>query len=255
MEDRKALVTGASSGIGREIALRLAAKGYRVTLVGRSPERLQEVQKAADSPCELLPADLSDREACRQVAETILREKPEVVVNNAGFGEFGDVGTRGTEGLCGMIDVNVTALTILTEACARLFRERGSGYLMNVASIAGLLPGGPHMAGYYATKAYVTSLTGAVAQELREAGCHAHVCMLCPGPVDTRFNAVANVEFALPGISAEKCAEIAVNRMFAGKEVIIPGVLIRASAMMTRLLPRRLYLRLLSGQQRKKGRI
>jgi Short-chain dehydrogenases of various substrate specificities len=151
-----------------------------------------------------------------------------------------------------MIDVNVRAVHILTKLMARYFKEKDSGYLLNTASSAGLFPAGPYMATYYATKAYVTSLTSAVAEELREAGSKVYVGALCPGPVDTEFNEVANVEFALKGISPKYCAQYAVKQMFKRKEIIIPTFRMKAVVFLQRLGSRHFAVKATAGQQKKK---
>ena len=247
-----AVVTGAGSGIGREIALALSRRGYAIVAAGRSRERLTALAERLETPCDLYFCDLADRLQVRALAEYVLEIRPEIVVNNAGFGVFGDVWDAPAERQAAMIDVNVTALHILTHAALNAMRERGTGRILNVGSSAGLLPGGPHMAGYYATKAYVVSLTGAIAEELREAGSRVTVSVLCPGPVDTDFNRVAGVRFALRGIDAARCAEAAVSGMLAGKTFIVPEARIRAAAFGARLVPRKLAMRLISGQQKKK---
>jgi short-subunit dehydrogenase len=126
------------------------------------------------------------------------------------------------------------------------------GYLLNVASSAGLLPAGPYMATYYATKAYVASLTRAVAQELKEIGSNVYVGALCPGPVDTEFNEVANVEFALSGISAKQCVSYAIRQMKRRKTVIVPSLSIRAATTLGRLIPQELCIRITGLQQKRK---
>lgn len=254
MEGKKtALVTGASSGIGREIARILSEKGYAVTLVARSGGRLQALSETLPGSRVYL-CDLSRRAEVMALAEYIRETRPDALVNNAGFGLFGDVAEASPERMAEMIDVNVTALTLLTAAGLAAMKEKGEGRLLNVASSAGLLPGGPHMAVYYATKAYVVSVTGAAAQELAEAGSRVTVSALCPGPVETDFNRVAGVRFSLPGIDARRCAEAGVRGMLSGQTFIVPEARIRAAAFGVRLLPRKTAIRIISGQQKKKDK-
>ncbi len=255
MGDRKTvLVTGASSGIGREIARIFSEKGYSVILAARSAGRLRELSAALPGESEIYVCDLSRRAEVTALAEYVKEIRPDAVVNNAGFGLFGDVAEASPERMAEMIDVNVTAVTLLTAAALAAMKERGEGRVLNVASSAGLLPGGPHMAVYYATKAYVVSLTGAAAQELAEAGSRVTVSALCPGPVDTDFNRVAGVRFALKGIDAKRCAEAGVEGMLSGKTFIVPEARIKAAAFGARLLPRKTVIRIVSGQQRKKDK-
>ena len=125
---------------------------------------------------------------------------------------------------------------------------------MNVASSAGIMPGGPLLATYYATKAYVVSLTRAIAEELKVAGSNVKISALCPGPVDTNFNNVANVKFALKSLSSEYVARYGVDNLLKGKRVIIPGWQIKVACFGTKILPANLMLRLVYNQQMAKGK-
>lgn len=151
-----------------------------------------------------------------------------------------------------MIDVNVKATHILTKELLPGFIKRDCGYILNVASSAGLLPGGPYMATYYATKAYVTSFTSAIYEELKDMKSNVHISALCPGPVDTNFNETANVIFALKGISAEYCASYALIKMFKKTLIIIPTFKMKAAILSAKLSPRKAALAITKHQQRKK---
>jgi short-subunit dehydrogenase len=151
-----------------------------------------------------------------------------------------------------MINVNIKATHILTKYMVKAFKKRNRGYIMNVASSAGLLPGGPYMSTYYATKSYVTSLTSAINEELREAKSRVHICMLCPGPVNTNFNNVANVTFALPGISATYCASYALRQMFRGKVTIVPTLMMKLGTTVAKCVPRQMVTAITARQQKKK---
>ena len=151
-----------------------------------------------------------------------------------------------------MVDVNVTAQHVLFKYVLHRMEAEGGGAILNVASSAGLFPAGPYMSGYYATKAYMASLTRGVAEELRQAGSSVYVGCLCPGPVNTEFNAVADVVFALPGISVEECVDTALRMMKKRKTVIIPEREIRAAVFGQRFLPSGLTIRITASQQRKK---
>ena len=123
---------------------------------------------------------------------------------------------------------------------------------MNVASSAGLIPAGPYMATYYATKAYVVSLTRAIAQELQDEGSNIYIGALCPGPVNTEFNSVANVEFALRGISPSYCVKYAIRQMKKRKVLIVPTLTIKAATFFGRFIPQSLYIKIAGHQQKKK---
>lgn len=251
-----AVITGASSGIGMEFAKRLAAKGYTPVLVARREERLKLLAKRLKTECEVFAADLTQRAECEQLCEWLSEKNVEVFINNAGFGDCGEFVETDLDKDLDMIRLNVAALHLLTKRMIRRFEERGSGYLLNVASCAGLLPAGPYMATYYATKAYVTSLTRAVAQELEEAGSGVYVGCLCPGPVDTEFNAVANVEFALKGIRPGYCAGYALDMMFRKKKtVIVPTLLMKFAAAGAKLLPAKAAVMAAGWQQKRKVRL
>ncbi|MBF1023410.1 MAG: SDR family NAD(P)-dependent oxidoreductase, partial [Lachnospiraceae bacterium] len=174
------------------------------------------------------------------------------MINNAGFGSAGEFEEDVPENDLQMIGVNVRAVHLLTHAALLQMEKKNRGTILNVASIAGLMPGGPFMATYYATKAYVVSLTSAIAQELRRKKSRIRIFALCPGPVDTNFNRVAGVKFALPGISAKTCVSEALAGMKRGSVILVPGRLMRISSVLARLLPRGFVLKLISGAQKRK---
>ncbi len=256
MAEIYAVVTGASSGIGAAIAKCLARQGYDMILTARRTERLEKLAKGMKrrygTNVVVISADISKAEGCYYLFDKIRGFDIEVFVNNAGFGDAGSFTETELSKELGMVDVNVKAVHILTKLVVNYFRKKNHGYLLNVASSAGLFPAGPYMATYYATKAYVTSLTSAVAQELREEGSDVYIGALCPGPVDTEFNEVANVEFALKGISPEYCASYAVDRMFKRKEIIIPTLRMKAAVFAARFATRRFTVGLTARQQKKK---
>ena len=176
----------------------------------------------------------------------------DVFVNNAGFGYCGETLNIEDDIELNMIDLNVKAMHLLTKLFLDKMVQKNKGFILNVASSAGLLPAGPYMSSYYATKAYVTSYTKGVAEELRRNGSNVYIGCLCPGPVDTEFNKVANVEFALKGISAYFCANYAVTQMFRKKVTIVPAFKMKALVVLSRFLPHCIYIRIAAKQQRKK---
>ena len=197
----KALITGASSGIGREIARQLSAMGIDVILVARRMTRLQELKEELEGNVQIICMDLRDALSCRMLYERLREEDIDILVNNAGFGVYGAFDETDLDKELAMIDVNVRAVHILTKLFLRDFIARDYGYILNVASIAGYLPG-PLMAGYYASKAYVLRLSEAIYGELRRKKSNVHITALCPGPVQTEFNQVANVRFRIKGKKA-----------------------------------------------------
>ena len=223
----RALITGASSGLGREMAKLLAARGYELILAARREDRLRELAAELPTVCHVIAADVSDATECRLLYESARADDLDVVINNAGFGLFGEFTETDLDDELRMIDTNIRAVHILTKLALRDFTARGHGYILNVASSAGFLPG-PLMATYSASKNYVLRLTQGVREELRRRKSAVRICALCPGPVNTEFNRVANVRFALPGLQADRVAREAIDGLFAGKAVVVPGAAMKA---------------------------
>lgn len=252
MKKGYAVITGASSGIGTEFAKRLAKEGYPLVLVARRKERLEELAKALQTDCIVITADLSDMDACKKFMDDISELNIDVFINNAGFGFCGETVNIDDETELNMIDLNVKSLHLLTKLVLKKMVSKNQGYILNVASSAGLLPAGPYMSAYYATKAYVTSFTRGVAEELRQRNSNVYIGCLCPGPVDTEFNKVANVEFSLKGISAEYCANYAITQMFKKKITVVPSFVMKAAVILARFIPVSLYVKIGAKQQKKK---
>lgn len=247
-----AVITGASSGIGAEFARILAGEGYSLILAARRQERLEKMKKHLKAECEIVTVDLRKTEDCYRLFQKVEDRPVEIWINNAGFGNFGSFAAGSLQKELDMLDVNVRALHILTKLALRKMMKQNRGYILNVASCAGLMPAGPYMAAYYASKSYVTSLTRAAAEELRSEKSPVYIGCLCPGPVDTEFNQVANVEFALKGISAAYCARCGYEQMKRRKTVIVPKCSVRLAMTLGRFLPEELYIRIAAHQQKKK---
>lgn len=251
-----ALITGASSGIGRKFARVMAEKGYSLILVARREERLKEVgdelKKRFNTKTIIICEDLGKEDSVRDLIEKCRDLDIEVFFNNAGFGDCGKFEETDIEKEVRMIDLNVRSLHMLTKYFYKRFKKEDRGYILNTGSSAGLMPAGPYMATYYASKAYVVSLTQALARELKEAGSKTYIGVLCPGPVNTEFNRNANVTFSLPGIEAGDCAEYAARMMFRRKVIIVPTVTMKAAVFFGHFLPRSLMTYLAGNQQKKK---
>lgn len=241
-----ALVTGASSGIGRALAIELAADGHDVVLVARTQERLEglatELTNAHGVRAAVVPLDLTVATAPDALVDAMgeAASRLDVLVNNAGFGTFGPFAETPDAETTAMLQLNVTALTRLTRLFLPGMQARGSGRVLNVASTAAFQPG-PLMAVYYASKAYVLSFSGALSEELRGSG--VTVTALCPGPTRTEFHARADMEAsgllrAGSIMSAEKVARIGYRAARRGKRVVIPGLLNRLVAFAQRFFPR-----------------
>lgn len=247
-----ACITGASSGIGREFAIQLSELGYNLILISRNTSAIKKYAAKLPTKTKIISCDLSDEASCIRLAKRLRRYKISVLINNAGFGELGSFADTKLKNDLNMIDVNIKSVHILTKAILPQMQKRDDGYILNVSSVAGFMPGGPYMSTYYATKSYVTSFTGAIHRELKESGCNVSISALCPGPVDTNFNNRANVEFKLKGISAQYCVSYALYNMFRRKLIIIPSFEIKLAAIGIRFLPRKMGLAIVGRQQKKK---
>lgn len=253
-----ALVTGASSGIGREIVRLLEFYGYGAILVARRRSRLEDIAKGLKYKSYIIEADLSQPSAARELCEKLgqLEEeksiKVDLLVNNAGFGDLGFFGDTDLGKELDMIHVNIESLHILMKHYLKRFVDEDRGHILNVASSAGLMPAGPYMSTYYATKAYVTSLTSGVAKELKDRGSRVVVSALCPGPVDTEFNDVANCSFDIGSIEPGQCAREALENLFKGKTIIVPSTKMKLATKFSKILTRNRLIDICGRQQKKK---
>ena len=240
-----ALITGASSGIGLDLARLFAKDGYDVVLVARSEGKLRELaaelEREFKVKAHVVVADLAKPDAPRQLVDA-LSVDVDVLVNNAGFGVTGPFAETDLAKELEMIAVNVVALTQLTKLLLRPMVARRRGRILNVASTAAFQPG-PLMAVYYATKAYVLSFSEAIADELRDSG--VTVTALCPGPTETGFAAVADMSatrlfnIAKP-MSSIDVARAGLEGMKRGRRVVIPGVKNKLLTQSVRVSPRRM---------------
>ncbi len=236
-----ALITGASSGMGRDMARVLAKRGYDLILVARRRERLLELKKEFDNKVTIIALDLSILDNCYKLYEKVKKEKIDILINNAGFGLFGEFYKTDLDTELKMIDLNVRAYHVLTKLFLQDFRRRDAGYILNVCSSAGFMAG-PRLSTYYATKNYVTKLTMAINEELRREKSHVTICALCPGPVATEFNEVAHGSFAIKEASSYEVAEYAIDKLFKKKMIIVPTLLMKLTLFFNRLVPYRLSL-------------
>ncbi len=249
----KALITGASSGIGRDMARYLASKGWDLILVARREDRLKELKEEFSAVnVRTIVTDVGDAACCRKLYEMAKDDGVDFLINNAGFGLAGEFTATDLDTELNMIDVNIRALHILTKLFLRDFVARDSGYILNVASSAGFMPG-PLLSTYYASKNYVLRLSEAIYEELRHKNSRVKISALCPGPVNTEFNKVARVKFAVNGISSEDCARIAVDGALKGKLVIIPSFPIKAGLFFRRFAGEKFLLKLAYNFQRRKN--
>ena len=232
----KALITGASSGIGKEIAFYLSELGYDLVLVSRSEKNLRDIQRLVKTKVEIIGMDLTIRENVWKLHEMYKNDAIEVLVNNAGFGVFGNVTDTDLEKDLDLIDLNIVAVHMLTKLFLVDMKKRNLGYILNVSSIAGFMEG-PLMAEYYASKSFVIALTRAIDTELKKEKSDVHISVLCPGPTETNFNNVAGVEFSVKPYSAEFVAEYGINKMFDEKLLIIPGFKMKVLHVLSKIVP------------------
>lgn len=248
----KAIVTGASSGIGKDIAIELAKKNYDLVLVSRDIDKLKKVKEQINNiQVEIISKDLSIEQNCIDLFEQLKNEKIDILVNNAGFGLFGEFAEAPLEKELSMIKTNIIAMHILTKLFLQKMKRDNSGYILNVASIAGFMPG-PLMSAYYASKAYVVRLTQAIREELRKEKSNVKVGVLCPGPVDTNFNKVAGVSFSLPALSSKYVAKYTVNKILKNKFYIVPGIQIKAVRLFAKIIPDSIMAKMCYKNQSKK---
>lgn len=245
----KALVTGASSGIGKDIAIYLSKLGYDIIAVSRDKTKLEELKNKYQF--EIIPMDLSNENNCIKLYEITKNKDIDILVNNAGFGAFGEFNTIPLEKELDMINVNIKAVHIITKLYLKDFIKKDKGYILNVASIAAFQPG-PLMATYYSTKAYVLRLTTSIYGELKKLKSNVNVSVLCPGPVKTNFNNVANVKFELKSASSEYVAKYAVDKMLQKKIIIIPTLKIKLAIFFSKLIPFKFKLKVIYKIQNKK---
>lgn len=254
-----ALITGASSGIGLELAKLMAAKQHNLVLVARSAGKLNdlkaELEKTHGIEVLVLPADLTKNSAPQQIFDAVANRQIDILINNAGFGDFELFKDAELSKQIDMIQLNITALTELTHLFLQGMVSRQSGWIMNVASTAAFQPG-PWMAVYYATKAFVLSFSDAIGFELKESG--VTVTALCPGATETGFADAADAGGSklfntrdLP--DAEKVAAYAYSAMMKGKRIAVHGTLNKMMAQSVRFTPRAIVLRFVDKVAGKKG--
>ena len=301
-----ALVTGASSGIGRDMARYLyLGFGYNLIIVARNEDRLLELKQELESKFQaekankgnskndnnsnkndrtnisvkdnsninqsinesnanteenmkinrqiiVIKADLSNLADINNIVEKTTNIDVDLLVNNAGFGVFGNFVTTNLEKEVNLINTNITAVHILTKVFLNKMKNKNRGHILNVASVAGMEPG-PLMAAYYASKAYVIRLSRAINKELRKDKSNVKISILCPGPVDTNFNNVANVVFKAPSMPSEKVAKYGIDKALKGKLIIVPGFLNKCVRFFSKILPDAVLEEVAYHIQRRKG--
>ena len=258
--NKTALITGASSGIGYELAQIFAAEGYDLVLVARSTEKLTEIKHNLENQHQItvynITKDLSVPSSANEIYNELANagKKIDVLVNNAGFGDFGEFYNSDINKLHNMIELNINTLTKMTRLFLPQMIERKSGKILNIASLGSFQPG-PLMAVYYASKAYVLSFSEAISRELKNSG--VTVTAVCPGPTKTKFTQAANLGMSglfvnLHIASAQSVANFAYKKMQKGKVVAVPGFFNKVAAVGVRLLPKRIVRNMVYRLQKKR---
>jgi len=243
----RALITGASSGIGRDMAKILATKGYDLILVARDEEKLNSLKNELNANVKLITMDLSIENNCKKLHA----ENPDIdlLINNAGFGDCGNFTHTSLDKEINMINTNIIAYHILTKLYLIDMKKINKGHILNVASIAGFMPG-PLMATYYATKSYVVRLSEGIREELNKEKSNVKISILCPGPVKTNFTKIANVKFNLREANSYTVAKYAINHL--NKFYIVPGIDIKLAKLGAKLCPSNIIAKITYMIQKKK---
>ena len=249
----RVLITGASSGIGKSMAYEFAKRNYDLVLVARSKDKLEEVKNnILNVKVDVEICDLVCEDSCRNLYEKY--KNIDILVNNAGFGLVGYFDKTDLDKELNMIDTNIKAVHILTKLYLNNMLKKDSGIILNVASIAGFLPG-PLMASYYSTKNYIVCLSESIKEELRRRKSNVRISVLCPGPVDTNFDKIANVDFSLDSFSSDYVAKYAIDNLEKGKFYIVPGIKIKLLKFISKFIPNSILSRIVFLSQKKKKNV
>ncbi len=244
----KVLITGASSGIGRDLAKVLSSKYDEMVLVGRNIERLEDLAKELNkSNIKIVSTDISNKDNCIKLYNE--NKDVDLLINNAGFGDCGEFTETDLNKDLNMINTNIVGLHILTKLYLSDMKKRNSGHILNVASIAGFMPG-PLMATYYATKNYVVKLSEAIRVELKKEKSNVKISVLCPGPVNTKFNERANVKFSIKGMDSMSLAKYTIKHL--NRFYIVPGFEVKFTRIISHLFPSNIMAKLCYNIQKKK---
>lgn len=249
----KALITGASSGIGLDMARYLATQKCELILVARNKEKLELIQEQLPTKVTIIVADLSNEQKVKELYVVAKKENIDILINNAGLGDFGYFTDTDLNKDLELINTNIKALHILTKSIIKDMEKKDTDtYILNVASAAAFQPG-PLMSTYYATKAYVYQLSEALYYEEKKKKTKVHVSVLCPGPVETNFNNVAGVTFSVKPLKSSYVAKYAIDKMFKNKMLIIPGTTVKLAKFFGRFVSDKFLLRQTYKIQKKKA--
>ncbi len=245
-----ALITGASSGIGKEMAYYLASLNYDLILVARRKNKLKEIQQKLNRNVTIYEYDLQKEKNIFKLYQKVKNQKIDLLINNAGFGLFGKFAETNLKRELEMIDLNIKAYHILTKLFLQDFLKNNRGKILNVASAAGFLVG-PNLSTYYATKNYITKLSLAIREELKKQQTKVTISILCPGPVATEFEKIAEGKFLIEKQNVKKIAKIAIDQTLKNKAIIVPDIFTKIGLFLNRFIPWKLSAKLTSRIQKR----
>lgn len=232
----KAVVTGASSGIGYSIARYLSKLGYDLIVVARRRDCLENLKNECETNVDIIDMDLSIISNMYDLYDKVKDEDVDIVINNAGVGMYGDSWNVDVSNEISMLQLNVLATDVLTKLFLKDMVKKNSGRILNVSSVVGFMPG-PLMSSYYASKAYITSMSRAINTELKMKKIDVCVSTLCAGAVDTNFNSDLGISFFVKPRTSESVAKYAIDKLLKNKEVIIPGTLNKVIYGLNKVIP------------------
>jgi len=247
----KALITGGTSGIGKDIAISLANRGYDLILVSRKENELNKIKNKVKTNVTFISLDLTKEEECFKLLNMTKDIDVDVFINNAGYGDIGRINKTDINKEINMVKLNDIATLVLGKAFLLRFIEKNKGYVMFVASAAAFGVA-PYMNVYYATKSFVYSLAHGYYRELRDMKSNVRISVLCPGPVKTNFERVANAKFNINSLSSEYVGEYAVKKMLKNKFEIVPGFSIKMGHFFSHFIPKKIISKFLRKQSEMK---
>ena len=217
----KALITGASDGIGKDISIILSNMGYDIIVVSRNKEKMEQAFKNIKN-CTIIPMDLSIVENCYNLYNNVKDKDIDILINNAGYGVFGEFLNTNLEDELNMIDLNIKSLHILTKLFLKDMVKKDSGYILNVGSIGSFFAS-PLLSSYYGTKAYVLNISLAIKEELKRQKSNIYIGIFCPATIKTNFHKKAGVKDNIKGLDSYTASKYAIDKMFKRKTIIIPS--------------------------------
>lgn len=245
------LITGASSGLGKEMTLYLSSLGNKIYAVSRDKKKLDKIYHHYDN-IETLEFDLRNYDSCLKLYNKLKNKNIDILINNAGFGDSGNFSKTSLTKELDMIDLNIKAYHILTKLFLKDFIKKDKGRILNIASMAGFMPG-PYMATYYATKSYILNLSLAIAEELRQEKSNVKISIFCPGPIKTNFENVANVKFNISLLDSKYAAKFVIDSMNESKLLIIPPNM-GLNRLLVKIAPTRLTMLINSNTQERNSK-